>query len=89
MANTKSAEKRYRQAEARRDRNRAVTSSMRTQIKKMRKTIDEGDAEAIKSTLSETFSVIDTAAKRNVIHDNTASRYKARLSRAARATSQK
>lgn len=84
MANTKSAEKRYRQAERRRERKRSQTSEMRTQIKKMRKTIEEGEADKIKATLSETFSIIDTAAKRNVIHDNTASRYKARLAKAAK-----
>lgn len=84
MANIKSAEKRNRQNEARKLRNRAATSTLRTQIKKMRKTIEEGDETSIQSMLSETFSMIDRTAKRGVIHGNTADRYKSRLSKAAR-----
>lgn len=82
MANIKSAEKRNRQNERRRERNRAATSALRTQIKKMRNTIGEGDEKAINTMLSETFSMIDRSAKRNIIHRNTADRYKSRLSKA-------
>lgn len=83
MANIKSAEKRNRQNERRRERNRAATSALRTQIKKMRSTIGEGDEKTINTMLSETFSMIDRSAKRNIIHRNTADRYKSRLSKAA------
>lgn len=84
MANIKSAEKRNRQNERRRIRNRAATSALRTQIKKMRAALDEGDESTISTMLSETFSMIDRIAKRNVIHGNTADRYKSRLAKAAR-----
>ncbi len=84
MANIKSAEKRNRQNTVRRERNRAATSTLRTQVKKMRKTLEEGDEKAINAMLSETFSMIDRTAKRKVIHRNTADRYKSRLAKAAR-----
>ncbi len=83
MANIKSAEKRNRQNTVRRERNRAATSTLRTQVKKMRKTLEEGDEKAISVMLSETFSMIDRTAKRKVIHRNTADRYKSRLAKAA------
>ncbi len=83
MANIKSAEKRNRQNTVRRDRNRAATSTLRTQVKKMRKILEEGDEKAINAMLSETFSMIDRTAKRKVIHRNTADRYKSRLAKAA------
>jgi small subunit ribosomal protein S20 len=84
MANIKSAEKRNRQNERRKERNRAVRSSLRTQIKKMRSTIEEGDESAINEMLSKTFAVIDRSAKHNVIPGNRADRYKSRLALAAR-----
>lgn len=84
MANTRSAEKRNRQMEVRRARNRAAKSEMKTQIKKMRATLDEGDEKAIRQTLAETTSVIDRTARKVIIDKNTASRYKARLARAAK-----
>ena len=68
----------------RKERNRAATSSLRTQLKKMRKTIEDGDEKAINEMLSETFSMIDRSAKRKIIHGNTADRYKSRLAKAAR-----
>lgn len=51
---------------------------MKSSIKKV-----EGatQPDAAKKSLAEAFSVIDKAAKRNVIHDNQAGRIKARLSR--------
>lgn len=83
MANIKSAEKRNRQNEVRRSRNRAATSALRTQLKKVRRIIEEGEDKAIQAALSETFSMIDRTAKRGVIHGNTADRYKSRLAKAA------
>lgn len=78
MANIRSAEKQRRQAEKARERNRAVKSRLRNQIKRARKAI-ETKAEDATSVISETFSVIDRAAKKKVIKTNTADRYKSRL----------
>jgi len=86
MANTKSAEKRDRQAEKRRAPNRAATSKLRTTIKKTRATIVETEGDDAKDVVSSTHAVIDRAAKKGVIKKNTANRYKSRIAKAAKAT---
>jgi len=77
MANIKSAEKRIRQAARRTQRNRGVTSRLRTAIKKHRQATD---AERKKST-PDVYSEIDIARKKGTIHKNAAARYKSRLAR--------
>jgi small subunit ribosomal protein S20 len=86
MANTKSAEKRNRQAETRRARNRAVTSRLRTTIKKTRATLVETKGDDANSIVSTVHSEIDKAAKKGVLKKNTANRYKSRLAKAAKAS---
>ena len=88
MANIRSAEKQRRQAEKAKQRNRAGMSRLRTQLKKTRKAIADGD-DNLKEVLSETSSLIDKAAKRKVIKTNTADRYKSRLSAAAKRSAAK
>ena len=70
-----------RQSIKRRARNRKNVSQLKTQVKKLRAAIAKGDAEAAKKLLSETVGEIDKAAKKGVVHDNAAARYKSRLSR--------
>ena len=82
MANTKSAEKRNRQNVANRERNRGHRSKMRTAIKKLRTAVEGGDQQTAQQLLGATLGLIDVTAKKNVIHTNTASRYKSRLTRA-------
>jgi small subunit ribosomal protein S20 len=82
MANIKSAEKRNRQNEVRRQRNRQDRSRMRTSIKKLRASLEGGDAETARSLLPETLRLIDRTAQKGVIHRNTAARYKSRLTQA-------
>ena len=82
MANTRSAEKQQRQAEKANTRNRAGKSRLRSALKKARAAVDSGSADA--SVLSTSFSEIDKAARRGVIKDNTADRYKARLAAASK-----
>ena len=65
----------------RHERNRANLSQLKTQVKKLRAAIAKGDAGEARKTLDETMSEIDKAAKKGVIHDNAAARYKSRLSR--------
>jgi len=81
VAQHASALKRMRQGEKRRARNRKSLSQLKTQVKKLRAVIAEGNAEAAKKLLPETVGAIDKAAKKGVVHDNAASRYKSRLSR--------
>jgi small subunit ribosomal protein S20 len=79
MPNHKSAEKRVRQNEKRRQINKSNRSRVRTQIKKLRSALGTGDAAASQELLSPTVSAIDKAVNKGVLHKNTASRYKARL----------
>ncbi len=82
MANSKQAVKRIRQNEIRRQRNQAVTSRMRTAVKRLRKAVEDQDEAVAKDLLPSTLTVIDVTARKKVIHRNTAARYKARLSKA-------
>jgi small subunit ribosomal protein S20 len=79
MANHLSALKRARQTERRTARNRANTSSLRTQLRFMREAITKGDKPAAEQTFRKTVSVLDKAIQKGTLHENTASRYKARL----------
>ena len=87
MANIASAEKQRRQAEKRKERNRAGKSSLRTALKKARTSVTGGDAD--KDTLAAGFSAIDKAAKTGLIKENTANRYKSRLSAASKRSAAK
>jgi len=79
MANHLSALKRARQTERRTARNRANTSSLRTQLRELRETIAKGDKTAAEQTYRKTVSVLDKAIRKGILHENTASRYKSRL----------
>ena len=81
MAHHASAEKQMRQSVKRRARNRKNLSQLKSQVKKLRAAIAEGNAAAAQSLLSDTVGQIDKAAKKGVVHDNAASRYKSRLAR--------
>jgi small subunit ribosomal protein S20 len=70
-----------RQGVKRRARNRKNLSQLKTHVKKLRAAIATGDAAAAKTLLPETIGQIDKAAKKGVVHDNAASRYKSRLAR--------
>lgn len=82
MPNTTSAKKRLRQSEVRRSRNRSTKSALRTQIKKVRKALADGDAETGKKELQAVVKKLDQAAGKRVIHPNRAARLKSRLARA-------
>ena len=81
MAHHASALKQMRQGVKRNERNRANLSHLKTQVKKLRAAIAKGDAGEAKKALSETVGAIDKAAKKGIVHDNAASRYKSRLTR--------
>ena len=81
MANHKSAIKRARQSEDRRERNRSRKTRMKGAIKKLEEAISSKVADTAKETLKEAISVIAKTASKGVIHQNTASRKISRLSR--------
>ncbi|MEM8666233.1 MAG: 30S ribosomal protein S20 [Planctomycetota bacterium] len=81
MPNTASAKKRLRQNDKRRQHNRAAKSTMRTQLRKVRDAVKEGDAEKAKAEFLIAQKSIDQAASKNLIHQNAASRTKSRLNK--------
>jgi small subunit ribosomal protein S20 len=83
-ASSLSTKKRLRQSKKAQARNRANKTRLKSQLKKVRSLASSRPAEASKS-LSETYSIIDKAVKKGVLHKNAAARHKARLSRLANA----
>jgi small subunit ribosomal protein S20 len=80
MANHFSALKRARQTTKRTARNRANTSRLRTTLRDLRESLDKGDKSATEAVFRRTVSALDKAVQKGVLHNNTASRYKSRLS---------
>lgn len=79
VANHKSALKRVRSSERKRQRNRLVRSRVRTEVKKARQSIEAGSvAEAREATL-EAVRQLDKAVSKGVMHANSAARRKSRL----------
>jgi small subunit ribosomal protein S20 len=89
LARHASALKQMRQSLKHRDRNRRSLSQLKSQIKKLRTALSAGKTlgDDAKKLLAETVGEIDRAAKKGVIHDNAAARYKSRLSRRLNALS--
>lgn len=79
MANTRSALKRMRQTEKRRQRNRKVRTETRTYIKRARAQIDAGELEAAQQSVSQAIRALDKAAEKGILHRNNAARRKSRL----------
>lgn len=79
MANTKSAEKRAREAIERRGRNVALRSKVRSAVRKVVAAIKAGNKPDAQAALKEAVPVIDSMARKGIIHANKASRHKSRL----------
>lgn len=76
---TRSAAKAHRQSLKRRLRNRMVRSATRTTVKKAEAVIAAGDPEAARTAVRAALGYLDRAAKKGVIHANSAARRKSRL----------
>ena len=79
MANTKSAEKRWRQSLKRRMRNRSVISATRNRIRETVRDLHAGTADP--ERLRAAVVALDKAAEKGIIHKNNAARRKSRLMR--------
>jgi small subunit ribosomal protein S20 len=79
MAHSLSAKKRARQNEKRRIDNKAVKSAVKTHVKKVRKLALEGKHEEAAKALIVAYRSLDKAAGAGVMHRNTSSRMKSRL----------
>lgn len=80
MATHASALKAHRQSLVHRDRNRSFRTQLRSTLKNIRNVIDGKDHAAVKKQIGKAISLIDKMAGKGIIHRNTASRYKSRLS---------
>jgi small subunit ribosomal protein S20 len=79
MANTVSALKRVRITERRTEINRFRKTRLRHTLRAVRRLIVAKDAAAAQAAMPKTFSMVDRAAKWGIIKQNTAARYKSRL----------
>jgi small subunit ribosomal protein S20 len=78
MPNIASAKKRTRQNEKRRTKNQAQKSAIRTQEKKLRALVAEKKLDEAIKAQSQLISLVDKAAKKNLVHKNAAARKKSR-----------
>jgi len=85
MADHFSALKRVRQTETKTTRNRANKSRLRGALRLLREAISKGDQAAAQTAYRATVSVVDKGVQKGILHKNTASRYKARLSKRVKA----
>lgn len=81
MPNIKSAIKRMKQSEARRQRNRQVKSQLKTAVKKFFTSLEGGEAQEAQDNCRQASRLIDKAASKGVLHKRTAARKKSRLAR--------
>jgi small subunit ribosomal protein S20 len=80
MANHFSALKRARQTERKTVVNRSNKTRLRSAIRKFREALAAGNKDNANQLFRETVSALDKSVQKGVIHKNTASRYKSRLS---------
>jgi small subunit ribosomal protein S20 len=85
MANTKSAEKRARQALVRRTQNVTQRSKVRSAVRKVVAAIQTGNKAEATAALKAATPIIDAMARKRMIHRNKAARHKSRLARQAKA----
>ena len=79
MANIKSAKKRARQAEKRRQHNVSLRSRMRTYLKNVLKLIESKDAQGAQNAYKKAVPILDGMVNKGFIHKNNAARRKSRL----------
>ena len=84
MANIKSAKKRVLTAERNHERNVAFKTSIKTALKKVLELAKAKDEDAMKAALSKAYQLCDKAVSKGILHKNTASRKKSRLTIAAK-----
>lgn len=81
MAHHKSAIKRIKQNAKRNARNRHVSTTLKTHIKRVREAVAAKDKDAATAALKAAIPVIDVSASKGVIHNSNASRNVSRLTR--------
>ena len=85
MPHSRSSRKRVRQNERRRLANLPVRGAMRAAEKELRTLLEQGKAKEAAAALPNAYQKLDKAAKRHVIHANTAANHKRKLAKAVAA----
>ncbi len=83
MANIKSQIKRVKTNEKAYQRNKSVSSSIKTAIRKFRDAVAKGDAAATTTELRAASQALDVAVAKGVVHRNTAANKKSSMAKAA------
>ena len=93
MSNNKSAKKRIQIAERNRLINKSYKSTVKTltkrtleNCKKYMKDPSENNKNLVKTTLNKTFSLIDKAVKKNVLHKNNGANKKSKINNIVKTT---
>jgi small subunit ribosomal protein S20 len=79
LPKSKTAEKAARAAERKRLRNKSVRSVTKTHLTRAEKLISSNELEPAQQAVLVATSALDRAARKGVIHPNTAARHKSRL----------
>jgi small subunit ribosomal protein S20 len=83
VANIKSQIKRVKTNEKAYQRNKSVSSSIKTAIRKFRDAVAKGDAAATTAELRAASKALDIAVSKGVVHRNTAANKKSSMAKAA------
>ena len=89
MPKTKTAEKSARSAARKAERNKAIKSGVKSKITRAEKLVVAKKGQEANVAVTEAISSLDKAAKRKVMHANTAARKKSRLMKKLNASSKK
>lgn len=81
MANIKSAVKRVKIAELKTNRNKKITSNLKTTIRKFNNAIESGNKELANEIFIVATKKLDKATSKGTLHVNSAARKKSTLSR--------
>jgi small subunit ribosomal protein S20 len=89
LPKTKTAEKSARSAARKAERNKGIRSNTKSTVTKAEKLVASKKTEEAKTAVVEAISSLDKAAKKKVIHPNTAARKKSRLMKKFNAANKK
>ena len=85
MPNIKSAKKRVLVNKKKNSENKMIKTQVKTAIKKVEALVNEGKIDEAKVALNDTFSIIDSACSKGILHKNNAANKKAKLSKKVQA----
>jgi small subunit ribosomal protein S20 len=83
VANIKSQIKRIKTNEKARQRNKAVTSGLKSAVRKFRDAVASGDSAKVNAELRSASRLLDVAVAKGVIHRNQAANKKSAMAKAA------